>query len=523
MFDVRTKAYPNSSWHAGVEHFVAFVRGAAAIKDTSPVRSKTDDDGNGSTTVLDPAAASAMLLEASGAAVGPLAFAAAVPSPCEGIGELIVAGNTTMLYVLRGPTPSVLHRQPMGLPMKTVVAAASSGTGAILLGHSSAGQAVAVELRLSAGADCALRVRPAEPMRLPPSEGSPWTQLAAAGEGNSSTGRLRRFVVLREESKAATNQLGLLTVSENGSSAVSMLDVQGMTRPALAIGTGNAVVGALLVLFADKALVSFDFTAEGRLTSRDAWPISAIRRGQSFVPVAMFVAAPFAPGDTHVVVAWNSEEDDDGNEAGARLTALPTHHGSQVEGIVIVPDPSTRGWQAAFPYGHHVLALRQTNETALHAGFELNMLVIGQESIREQRRSSQRDGKAQCFMNAYQGLAKRAGDLSLPQFLEQLQRTHTDTYMWDVTDGPTDYPGFVAFLNATASFLVDGRQLRVWLSLVPPAYDRDGNVMAPAWSHVRRSQPPPDLPSTDFNHDSASSTTGASSRLATGVGDAVSF
>ena len=37
IFDIRTKVYPNSTWQAGVQHFVAFVRGAASIKDLSPV------------------------------------------------------------------------------------------------------------------------------------------------------------------------------------------------------------------------------------------------------------------------------------------------------------------------------------------------------------------------------------------------------------------------------------------------------------------------------------------------------
>jgi hypothetical protein len=37
VFDVRTKVYANSTWQAGVQHFVSFVRGAAVIKDLSPV------------------------------------------------------------------------------------------------------------------------------------------------------------------------------------------------------------------------------------------------------------------------------------------------------------------------------------------------------------------------------------------------------------------------------------------------------------------------------------------------------
>jgi hypothetical protein len=37
VFDSRTQLYPNSTWQAGVQHFVAYVRGAAGIQDLSPV------------------------------------------------------------------------------------------------------------------------------------------------------------------------------------------------------------------------------------------------------------------------------------------------------------------------------------------------------------------------------------------------------------------------------------------------------------------------------------------------------
>eukprot|EP01048_Picozoa_sp_COSAG05_P007803 COSAG05_NODE_564_length_8647_cov_65.428872_2_plen_408_part_00 len=79
-----------------------------------------------------------------------------------------------------------------------------------------------------------------------------------------------------------------------------------------------------------------------------------------------------------------------------------------------------------------------------------------------------------------------------------------------IGDGPTDYSSFITFLNATQSYEVDGRQLRVWMSLRPPGYDRQGNPMPPAWSHLRPSMPAPDDPRTDwFNETQCFTETGA--------------
>jgi hypothetical protein len=51
--------------------------------------------------------------------------------------------------------------------------------------------------------------------------------------------------------------------------------------------------------------------------------------------------------------------------------------------------------------------------------------------------------------------------------MDQLSKTHTNTYEWDLMF-PGDYPRLVEFLEATKHFLVDGKQLQIWLNLVGP-------------------------------------------------------
>jgi FG-GAP-like repeat len=52
---------------------------------------------------------------------------------------------------------------------------------------------------------------------------------------------------------------------------------------------------------------------------------------------------------------------------------------------------------------------------------------------------------------------------------DRLSETHTNTFNWDLL-APGDYPKLVAFLNNTKDFFVDGKQLRVWVSLANPRY-----------------------------------------------------
>ena len=128
-------------------------------------------------------------------------------------------------------------------------------------------------------------------------------------------------------------------------------------------------------------------------------------------------------------------------------------------------------------------------------------------------------------MNAIQGFAKKAAAFPIPAFLDQLTRTHTDTYGYLVEE-PADYAGLLTFLNATREFQVDGRPLKVWLSLTPPAYTKSGQVLArcfagqlpfccrdlnstqQCWNHTMR--PPDDDPRTEFNETACFTSTGAS-------------
>jgi hypothetical protein len=57
--------------------------------------------------------------------------------------------------------------------------------------------------------------------------------------------------------------------------------------------------------------------------------------------------------------------------------------------------------------------------------------------------------------------------ISNNDLMDTLRKTHTNTYDWDLMF-PGDYPRLVEFLASTRGFFVDGRQLRVWLTLVAP-------------------------------------------------------
>lgn len=76
-----------------------------------------------------------------------------------------------------------------------------------------------------------------------------------------------------------------------------------------------------------------------------------------------------------------------------------------------------------------------------------------------------------------------AGNIDIPLLLEQLTATHTTTYsflVWDETG--QDYLDLVAFLEATKDFCVDGMQLRVWVTLVPPTEHVGAKCSRPAES-----------------------------------------
>jgi hypothetical protein len=67
------------------------------------------------------------------------------------------------------------------------------------------------------------------------------------------------------------------------------------------------------------------------------------------------------------------------------------------------------------------------------------------------------------------------GPADLDTLIAWLNDTHAGTYdylLWDATG--QDYLDFVRFLDATKNTCVDGRQLRVWVTLIPPTEHRDG-------------------------------------------------
>jgi hypothetical protein len=73
------------------------------------------------------------------------------------------------------------------------------------------------------------------------------------------------------------------------------------------------------------------------------------------------------------------------------------------------------------------------------------------------------------------------GNIDIPLLQSYMTETHATTYsflLWD--DTGQDYLDLVAFLAATRDFCVDGRQLRVWVTLIPPTEHVDGRCSRPA-------------------------------------------
>jgi len=121
-----------------------------------------------------------------------------------------------------------------------------------------------------------------------------------------------------------------------------------------------------------------------------------------------------------------------------------------------------------------LLLARQASGT-----FAVDLFVYGNPYHTEWRAAALRHTEAQYAGEPRPDGAEAPADLATLR--AALADTHTTVYnflLYDTTG--QDYLDFVRFLEETRDFCVDGRQLRVWVTLIPPTEARSGRCSTPA-------------------------------------------
>ena len=174
------------------------------------------------------------------------------------------------------------------------------------------------------------------------------------------------------------------------------------------------------------------------------------------------------------------------------LDLAPGASSLQVRGsgaLSTAPGQAWRGLAAADWLGGddgaaELIAARHTT-----GAYRANMLVYGSAYHTALRRSALADSHAQY---AAEPRASDADPADIAELESWLTITHANAYsflLYDTTG--QDYLDFVRFLDATRDFCIDGRQLRVWVTLIPPTEHRSGRCSIPV-----------DSPVTDFDDTS---------------------
>ena len=107
------------------------------------------------------------------------------------------------------------------------------------------------------------------------------------------------------------------------------------------------------------------------------------------------------------------------------------------------------------------------NLRAATAPYQTDVLIYGAAFQRAARERAVADTRAQY---ASEPLLAGTTQLDVDLLKDWLTETHANTYsylLWDTTGD--DYLNLVRFLEATRDFCVDGRALRVWVTLIPPS------------------------------------------------------
>jgi hypothetical protein len=108
-----------------------------------------------------------------------------------------------------------------------------------------------------------------------------------------------------------------------------------------------------------------------------------------------------------------------------------------------------------------LIAVRATN-----SDYRTNVFVYGDPFFRIDRDTALDGTKAD--LGGGPGW-EHDGSLPIRGLMDRLTETHVNTINWEL-GAPGDYPKLVEFLASTQGFFVDGRQVRVWVSIPAPAY-----------------------------------------------------
>ncbi len=95
---------------------------------------------------------------------------------------------------------------------------------------------------------------------------------------------------------------------------------------------------------------------------------------------------------------------------------------------------------------------------AAHGDYRTNLFIYGDPFYRIDRDTA---------LDGTKAVWDQPKTISTDDLKARLVETHTNTVNW-LLSAPGDYPKLVEFLAATRGFFVDGRQVRVWVSLAGP-------------------------------------------------------
>jgi hypothetical protein len=125
-----------------------------------------------------------------------------------------------------------------------------------------------------------------------------------------------------------------------------------------------------------------------------------------------------------------------------------------------------RGLAAADWLGGDLGASELIAVRAAHDHYSTDLFIYGNSFHRVSRDTALAQTKAQFDQTEATALI-HAGSLTIGDFKSLLQLSHSNTFGWVMTQA-IDYDDLVDFLEETKGFCVDGKQLRVWVTLLAP-------------------------------------------------------